>query len=247
MLPATLVTNIKTCVPIELDEDGTNFNTWVTLFKLHCRAYLVDAHIVPDDFSKTSIIKDSDCLALLPSIVPSDDCALDAWNRVENNFQNNKTSHILHLESQFNEISLSNFKSYCNEPQNLALTLNNLGTSISDNRLALPVLHCLYFDYRTFRSLVQHTSPVPSFDTLRSMLELEEHSNNKEVSSSHDSALVVTPKPSPLENSKNYDSHGPSNPRGFDRNHRRGGRNSCCYHHSPSHQSGYTSPRHRSP
>ena len=60
MHPTTLVTNIKSCVPIQLDEDGTNFNTWVTLFKLHCRAYLVDAHIVPDDFSKTSIIKDSD-------------------------------------------------------------------------------------------------------------------------------------------------------------------------------------------
>ena len=58
--PATLVTNIKSCVPIQLDEKGTNFNTWVTLFKFHCRAHLVDSHILPDDSIKASVSKDSD-------------------------------------------------------------------------------------------------------------------------------------------------------------------------------------------
>ena len=53
---------------------------------------------------------------LLQSIVHPEDCALDAWNQIENNFQNDKTSHILHLESQFKELSLfSNVKAYCNE------------------------------------------------------------------------------------------------------------------------------------
>ena len=94
--PATLVTNIKTCFPIQLDEEGTNFNTWVTLFKPHCQAYLVDNHIHPDDSTKASMPKDSDWQrlddivrtwiygtispTLLQSIVHSDDCALDAWN-----------------------------------------------------------------------------------------------------------------------------------------------------------------------
>ena len=58
--PATLVTNIKTSVPIQLDEDGSNFHTWVTLFKLHCRAHLVDSHILPDDSSKALVSKDSE-------------------------------------------------------------------------------------------------------------------------------------------------------------------------------------------
>ena len=120
--PATLVTNIKTCVPIQLDDEGTIFNTWVTLFWLHCRANLVEDHITPIDSSKTSDAKDFDwhrlddifCTwiygtispTLLPTIVRHDDCALDAWNRIENNFQNNKTSRILHLESQFSDLSL---------------------------------------------------------------------------------------------------------------------------------------------
>ena len=80
-------------------------------------------------------------------------------------------------------------KAYCNELQNLSLTLSNLDTTISDNRLALQVLHGLSLDYRTFRYLVQHMNLVPSFDTLRSMLELEDHLNNKDISPSHDSAL----------------------------------------------------------
>ncbi|XP_057543378.1 uncharacterized protein LOC130821607 [Amaranthus tricolor] len=114
--PATLVTNIKTSVPIQLDEDGSNFHTWVTLFKL------VDSHILPYDSSKALVSKDSEWQrlddivrtwiygsispSLLQSIVRFDDCAFDAWNRIENNFQNNKTSRILHLKSQFNDISL---------------------------------------------------------------------------------------------------------------------------------------------
>ena len=59
--PATLITNIKTSIPIQLNEDGSNFHTWVTLFKLHCRAHLVDSHILPDDSSKVLVPKDSDC------------------------------------------------------------------------------------------------------------------------------------------------------------------------------------------
>lgn len=96
--PTTLVTNIKTHVPIQLDDEGTNFNTWITLFKPHCRAYLVDTHIIPDD-SFESVAKDSAWQrlddvwlygtispTLLQFIVRTDDYALDSWKRIENNF-----------------------------------------------------------------------------------------------------------------------------------------------------------------
>lgn len=71
-------------------------------------------------------------------------------------------------------------KSYCNELENIATTLKNLGTTISDNLLALQVLQGLTSKYKTFRSLVQHLTPTPTFESLQSMLELEEHSNNKD-------------------------------------------------------------------
>ncbi|XP_057525000.1 uncharacterized protein LOC130804548 [Amaranthus tricolor] len=227
-------------------------------------AVLVNSHIIPDDSFKVSVTKNSDwqCLdnivrtwiygtnspSLLESIVRPNDNAFDAWTRIENNFQNNKTSRILHLESQFNDISLANFptvKAYCNELENIATSLNNLGASISDNRLTLQVLHGLTRNYRTFRSLVQHMSPVPSFDTLRSMLELEEHSHHQDVSSPHDLALVTTSKPS-VDRSDTYDSCGGFHHRGGPRHHRRGDRNSRGNHHgfNPSNY-GHQGPRYK--
>ncbi|XP_057540779.1 uncharacterized protein LOC130818634 [Amaranthus tricolor] len=149
------------------------FNQIILLWYHLPRAHLVDSHILPDDSSKASTSKDSEWQrlddfvrtwiygsispSLLQSIVRPDDCTFDAWTRIENNFQNNKTSWILHLESQFNDISLSNFpnvKSYFNELETIATSLTNLGTSITDNRLALQVLHGLNSDCKTFRSLV---------------------------------------------------------------------------------------------
>ncbi|XP_059290258.1 uncharacterized protein LOC132043811 [Lycium ferocissimum] len=45
--PATTVTNIKSCIPIVLDYEGSQYNNWATLFKLHCRVNLVIDHILP--------------------------------------------------------------------------------------------------------------------------------------------------------------------------------------------------------
>lgn len=121
----TLVAHIKTCILIQLDDKGTNYNTWVTLFKLHCRTYLVDSHLLAEDSSKASTPKDDEWQrlddmartwiystispSLLSNIVRPDDSAFDTWTRVENNFQNNKITRILHLESCVNDLSLSNF------------------------------------------------------------------------------------------------------------------------------------------
>ena len=122
--PATLATNIKTYVPIQLDEEGIKFNTWVTLFKLHCRTNLVDDHLIPDDSSKPSVPRDAEwqhlddivrtwlygtiSSALLSTIVCPKDCALDTWNRIENNFKTIKLPvfFILNLNSM-NFLSLA--------------------------------------------------------------------------------------------------------------------------------------------
>ena len=85
-------------------------------------------------------------------------------------------------------------------------------------------------------------SLISSFDTLRSILEFEVHSNNKNVSPSHDYTLVITPKISTLENSDNFDSYGTS--------HHRGGRTSRGYHHDSNNNTGFprnNGPRYKGP
>ena len=70
-------------------------------------------------------------------------------------------------------------------------------------------------------------TPIRSFDTLRSMLELEERSNHKHSSTAQDSALVATPK----DNSDHFASRGTPHHRGGHRQPQRGGRNSRGSHH----------------
>ena len=114
--------------------------------------------------------------------------------------------------------SFPNVKAYFNEHQNLAITLTNLGTTITDSRLALLVLYGLSSDYRPFKSTVQHMNPLLSFDSLHSMLELEEHTNNKDKIPSQDSALVSTHHSQNFEKSENLDSRGTTHHRGGRRN-----------------------------
>ena len=150
---ATLVTNIKNCIPITLNEDAHQYNTWSTIFHLHCRAHLLLDHIVFDDKNPSSTnvswqrfddimrtwIYVNIFVELIKSILSPTDKAIDTWNRLVNRFQNHKTTRVLTLESQFNSIHLSRFflvKSYCSEIKNIADALYNLGSSDSDSRLS---------------------------------------------------------------------------------------------------------------
>ncbi|XP_021734819.1 uncharacterized protein LOC110701480 [Chenopodium quinoa] len=131
--PATVVTNIKACIPIVLDYDGKQYNTWSTVFQLHCRANLVLDHIKPpakpvtqadgkeppqvnmdlwqrlDDIVRGWIYS-TISLDLLNSIIDSDDKAVDAWNRLEIFFRNNKSARALQLDAQFTNTRLEQFE-----------------------------------------------------------------------------------------------------------------------------------------
>ncbi|KAL2936002.1 Retrovirus-related Pol polyprotein from transposon RE1 [Bienertia sinuspersici] len=218
--PATLVTNIKQHIPIVLDYSSAEYNNWSTLFKLHCRAYLVIDHItkpneksaVPDPSDKALWQRLDDIVRqwiygtisndLLNSILDADDTALDTWTRLENFFHNNKSARALNLDSQFTNTKLENFdgvKSYCTRLKTLADSLKNVGDKVSDNRMALQLLKGLSDDYKAFRTSVRHIKPLPSFDELRSMLELEEQSNASDLADeARDTALsAATAPPSP--------------------------------------------------
>uniref|UniRef100_A0A803MBY6 Uncharacterized protein n=1 Tax=Chenopodium quinoa TaxID=63459 RepID=A0A803MBY6_CHEQI len=106
--PATVVTNIKACIPVTLDYAGKQYNSWSTLFQLHCRANLVIDHILPpaiDPSAKVSAPTEAEkafterldyiirqwiygtiSYDLLNSILDPDDSAADAWNRLKNFF-----------------------------------------------------------------------------------------------------------------------------------------------------------------
>uniref|UniRef100_A0A3Q7EYG0 Retrotransposon gag domain-containing protein n=1 Tax=Solanum lycopersicum TaxID=4081 RepID=A0A3Q7EYG0_SOLLC len=110
--------------------------------------------------------------------------AIDTWNRLENFFHNNKSARALNLDAQFTNTKLEQFdgvKPYCTRLKTLADSLRNVGNKVSDNRMVLQLLKGLSEEYKPFRTSVRHISPLPSFDTLRSMLQLEEQSNSSDL------------------------------------------------------------------
>ncbi|KAL2894569.1 Retrovirus-related Pol polyprotein from transposon RE2 [Bienertia sinuspersici] len=88
-------------------------------------------------------------------------------------------------------VSFSGVKPYCTRLKTLADSLKNVGDKVSDNRMALQLLKGLSHEYKPFRTSVRHLNPLPSFDTLRSMLELEEQGNATDTTpENHEEALL---------------------------------------------------------
>ncbi|XP_021767512.1 uncharacterized protein LOC110731902 [Chenopodium quinoa] len=217
--PATLVNNIKSCIPITLDYKGKQFNTWSTLFQLHCHGNLVIEHIIPppvDPSAKTttptpaelSFTQRLDDIVrqwiyatispnLMDSIIDLDDKAIDAWKRLEEFFLNNKSDRALQLDAQFTNTRLEQFEGvtpYCSRLKSLVDGLKNVGDKVSDNRMALQLLKGFSEEYKPFRTFVRHLNPLPSFDTLCSMLELQEQGNMSDhvLDSSEEAHIVHT-------------------------------------------------------
>ncbi|KAL2921348.1 Transposon Ty1-LR3 Gag-Pol polyprotein [Bienertia sinuspersici] len=120
---------------------------------------------------------------------------MDPWKRIQDFFHNNKSARALQLDAQFSNTRLEHFngvKPYCTRLKTLADSLKNVGDKVSDSRMALQLLKGLTEEYKPFHTSVRHMNPLPSFDTLHSMLELEEQGNDDStaIPDSTDSALI---------------------------------------------------------
>ncbi|XP_060179966.1 uncharacterized protein LOC132609819 [Lycium barbarum] len=157
--PATTVTNIKSCIPIVLDYEGSQYNNWATLFKLHCRANLVIDHILPpasptvpppatatEKLAAKALWEQLDDIVrqwiygtisndLLNTIIHQEDTAAEAWDRLVHLFQDNKSARALALDAKFTNTKLVDFlnvKAYCTRLKVLAENLANVGHKVSD-------------------------------------------------------------------------------------------------------------------
>ncbi|XP_021851586.2 uncharacterized protein [Spinacia oleracea] len=121
---------------------------------------------------------------LLNTIIHQDDTAADAWNRLQQIFQDNQSTRALALDAKFTTTKLADFpnvKAYCPRLKVLSDLLANVGQPVTDERMVLRTLRGLTDEFKTFRTIVQHRTPLPTFDKLRSMLDLEEDSHSDDI------------------------------------------------------------------
>jgi uncharacterized membrane protein YgcG len=197
---AFTITNVKSIIPITLDNDSSLYLSWSALFQVQARVHnLLDHIITPTDETEKQTAEESkkndpglwnrlDAVVLqwmyatvtqdiLSSILVINDTAESCWKRIAAMFQDNKHTRAVHLEHQFTNTVLADFpstKAYCNRLKLLSDQLANVDSPVNNTRLVLKMISGLTDSYAGFVTYIQQHDPLPTFETAKSRLELEE-------------------------------------------------------------------------
>ncbi|PNY06260.1 hypothetical protein L195_g002723 [Trifolium pratense] len=121
---------------------------------------------------------------LLHTILEPNSTAQQAWERLENIFQDNKNSRAVYLENQFANVNMNDFpniSAYCQEVKMLADQLASVGSPVSEHRLVLQLIAGLNENYDGVATLIQQHDSLPHFYEARSKLILEETRKTKQA------------------------------------------------------------------
>ncbi|PNY09700.1 hypothetical protein L195_g006256 [Trifolium pratense] len=197
---AFAINNVKTIIPITLENDANLYLSWSALFKVQARVHNVLDHIIPPTDAQaiqaSAALKatDSDLWNrldavvlqwmyatvsqdILQTILVVDDSAEACWKRIAAMFHDNKHSRAVQLEIQFSNTHLESFtstKAYCDRLKTLSDQLANVDSPVSNTRLVLKMISGLTDAYSGFVTYIQQHDPLPDFPVARSRLELEE-------------------------------------------------------------------------
>ncbi|XP_023771663.1 uncharacterized protein LOC111920317 [Lactuca sativa] len=109
-------------------------------------------------------------------ILETDTTAQAAWNKLKSTFLNNKGSNAAALEQEFSSLTLgacSSMESYCQKLKDLADQLGDVENPVPKSRLVLQMVRGLPPEFDVVGAYINQS--FPSFDTARSMLQLEQH------------------------------------------------------------------------
>ncbi|CAH1449194.1 unnamed protein product [Lactuca virosa] len=172
------------------------------LFRLHAKAYKVLDHI---DDTPASVDTDPEYLQwaeidahvlqwiyntlsdeLMVRILETDTTAQAAWNKLKSTFLNNKGSRAAALEQEFTSLTLgacSSMKSYCQKLKDLADQLGDVENPVTESRLVLQMVRGLPPEFDVVGAYINQSSP--SFETARSMLQLEQRRQKARQNQTH--------------------------------------------------------------
>lgn len=118
-------------------------------------------------------------LYLLQIVLYCGDSAQALWDKLKAIFQDDKHTRAVYLENQFNSLHLSNFfdvSTYCTKLKSLKDQLANIDQPVSEQKFVLRLVSShneIDFDV-VATIIIQHTEPLPSFESAKSRLLLEE-------------------------------------------------------------------------
>ncbi|KFK41202.1 hypothetical protein AALP_AA2G098700 [Arabis alpina] len=216
------VTNIKSHIPLILDQDDHNYDAWRKLFLTHCLTFDVLGHIDgsstptgPEDTAwnkRDGLVKlwlyGTLAQPLFKRAFQTGGTSRDIWLCIENLFRNNKEARAIQLDNELRttEIGDLSVEDYCQKLKSLSDLLANIDAPVRDRTLVMYMLNGLNERFDNIINVIQHREPFPTFDIARSMLEREEsrlkRSHKLKPAAAHSdhasssTALTVTSSPS---------------------------------------------------
>nr|XP_043625600.1 uncharacterized protein LOC122597025 [Erigeron canadensis] len=228
--PVYTVTNIQHKVRV-LDGSKVTYSSWVKLFQLNARGYKVLDHIdgsLPPEETDPNMTSwlEIDAIVLqwiystvsddlLVRILETESTALEAWNRLEKKFLNNKGPRAAALEKAFTNLtlkSMSSLRDYCQKPREISALLADVDQPVSDNRLIIQHVSGLPPEYDVVAA--QLHKDLPPWEEAINLLDAEERRQqaHQQVESIV-AAAVPDPPPqhsNPPAPRRDNDSRGPN-------------------------------------
>ncbi|XP_010430737.2 PREDICTED: uncharacterized protein LOC104714976 [Camelina sativa] len=215
---AASLTQIRAHIPLTLDMNKMNYDSWRILFETHCFSFSLTGHIdgsfIPTGPTDTNWKQLENTVkmwiygtiseSLLNSVLKTQCSARELWLKLENLFRDNKEAQVIQLENELCTLTIGDLPvhDYCQKLKSISNTLANVDSPVSDRALVMHLLNGLTSKFDNIINVIKHRSPPCSFKDARSMLIDEESHlktkrpsvpNNDDNASSSQVLLTMTP------------------------------------------------------
>nr|GEU76496.1 ribonuclease H-like domain-containing protein [Tanacetum cinerariifolium] len=181
--------SIPNKVPIKLDLEKHNYNSWSSFSLIHLGSLGLKSHVEDktvstnpdwcqlDDLIKMWILS-SLCDSLQEQVVTTPGNAKALWDHLKDLFHINKDNRAINLDNELHFIKIGSMtvNAYCTKIRSMAGRLKNLGCDISDKNLVVYTVNGLDSHFATLVDIIRHRETLPSFETTNNMFLLKESS-----------------------------------------------------------------------
>ncbi|XP_013589542.1 PREDICTED: uncharacterized protein LOC106297972 [Brassica oleracea var. oleracea] len=189
------VNNIKSHIPIILDNNDHNYDAWRELLLTHCQSFEVAGHLdgtlLPTDDNDQLWIKRDGLVKLwlygtiskelFRSVFKTGGTSREIWTRIENYFRDNKEARDIRLDHELRNKTIGDLTihTYCQDLKSISELLANVESPVSERTLVTYMINGLSAKFDNIINVIMHRQPFPTFEQARSMLILEEERLNK--------------------------------------------------------------------
>ncbi|GJY05490.1 hypothetical protein Tco_0371430 [Tanacetum coccineum] len=188
--------SIPNKVPIKLDLEKHNYNSWSSFSLIYLGSLGLKSHVETDTASTNpkwcqldDLVKmwilESLCDSLQEQVVTTPGNPKALWDHIKNLFHDNKDSRAINLDNELRSIKIRKMtvNEYCTKIQALTNRLKNLDCEVSEKNMVIFAVNGLDSRFATLAEIIRHRKPFPTFETVRNMLLLKESSFNDDSTS----------------------------------------------------------------